>query len=152
MSESSSAREAGYFHYRGRRSAEKKAARFFTLITQVVLILTLAVVMLFWGGRHPTAVGALGFGVMTALVTWSLSLALRGRWIWRHTGGLWLFVVALLLGILQLSPDFSAATMTQALRGLYLDVTNTGVFHGEALLAVIPVSYTHLTLPTIRLV
>ena len=138
MSESSSAREAGYFHYRGRRSAEKKAARFFTLITQVVLILTLAVVMLFWGGRHPTAVGALGFGVMTALVTWSLSLALRGRWIWRHTGGLWLFVVALLLGILQLSPDFSAATMTQALRGLYLDVTNTGVFHGEALLAVIP--------------
>ena len=138
MSETQQSHEKSYFHYRGRRSVEKKASRFMTMATQIVLIATLVMVMLLWGGRHPMATGALGIGVMIAFICWAFSLALRGRWIWRKAGGLWLFLLAILLGALQLSPDVSSALMTDELKGLYAQSAATGLFKGDFLLAVIP--------------
>ena len=138
MSETHHTSGKSYFHYRGRRSAEKKAARLMTGVTQLILMATLLVVMLLWGGRHPMATGALGIGVMGAFVTWALSLALRGRWIWRKTGGLWLMILALMIGLLQLSPAFSAALMSDELRAIYQQSAATGLFAGSGLLAVMP--------------
>ena len=117
---------------------KKKASCVLTVLTQGLLLETLLFVMLLWGGRHPVAISALGLGTLAATLTWGLAFACRGRWVWRKAGGWWLFALALLLGILQLSPDFSSLMMTEELKSIYATIASTGLYQGDALLAVIP--------------
>ncbi len=105
---------------------------------RAVLVICMALLPFFWGGRHPLGVGFAGVCMLACGLLWLTGTLFRGSVRFFPVRGLWLIAAVIILGFLQLSPAFSALVMPEQLSALWDQATVAGSVQGSPSLAAMP--------------
>ncbi len=127
-----------HHHYRNRHRWEIRLGEKFLYAAQGVLITCMAFLPFLWGGRHPSGVGFAGICMLLCTLLWLTGTLFRGSVHFYPAKGLWMLIAAIVLGLLQLSPRFSALVMPEKLAELWHQAFLAGSATAGPTLAVMP--------------